>query len=437
MDLAATYRKFTGKRIEGTSLSYWTGAVSSGKQTAKAFEDFVSASDDYKSYVLQLLRTAFLERIGSEPDQSVVEDFFTAQADKLAGAEEVDAYVVRLPAFSQKYAALIEVVHSSMSEAARVSLTPEVVAACLDKFRADPAYGPDGLLVDLKAPGTAAPVVSAEASSVVASAPSAVVQGYPQWADRFEEHFGRPVFLQEYFKYDPSLQKAAGIDHWLAAKHGTYAEVYRKASAIFRDYTGAPVSEYAYVKAYLERMEHPAFLSELKAHVLGSEEYRQQMLGVLSTAYARMFDQVLDPSSATHVFNKALVAGMALDDARIGDLITGFKEETDAFVDRIYKIHLELFQRDPDAAEVIAFLSWYREDAAAPKRTDARVTRALMEALEFHDVLKRKIRSAHVRLHGADVGAGALYRALESCLKNLARADCMEQVEQIVDEAMA
>ena len=438
MDLAATYRTFTGKRIDANSLSYWTGAVSSGKKTAAAFDEFVAASDDYKSYVKQLLRTACLERIGAEPGPEVVEGFFAAHSSTPADAREVDAYVGRLPAFTAKYAALIEVVHSSMRETDRVPLTPDVIASCLDKFRADAAYGSEGLLADLQAPSSAAapPHDSAPAGGSGSAAAPARSE-YPKWADAFEAAFGRPVFLQEYIKYDTILRSHVDAVKLLAAYRENYEDVYGKASTIFRDYTGAPVPEYTFVKAYLDRLDDPAFLSDLKAHVLGSDEYRRQMHGVLTRAYTSRYDQALDPSSATHVFNKALLAGMALDDARIRDLITGFKEETDGFVDRIYKIHLELYQRDPDAAEVSAFLDWYREDAAAPLRTDARVTRALMEALEFHDVLKRKIRAAHVRLHGSDVGAGALYRALEACLGHLGRAEGMEQVEQIVDEAVA
>ena len=137
------------------------------------------------------------------------------------------------------------------------------------------------------------------------------------------------------------------------------------------------------------------------------------------------------------MFSKALAMRMALDDERLHDFIVSFKEECDNQSNRIFSVYLAVYQRDPECDEVARLLPQYRAVGEGEyDSVDKAISRQLMCDLEFHDVLKKRIKYQYLELKNSEISASLLYKVLQTCIGSSERVSHMDQVNELVRQVI-
>lgn len=438
MDLQAFYKRYTDRRLDGKTLAYWQNALSTGQATQSDYSQFVRSSRDYANALLRRFSALHSELIGVDAPKSDVESFLQKQKDSEALWEEADvrAVIAALPTFEHRHRDLIHKIHRSMGSDVE-PLTPERVCALLDRFRADSAFDVDALVSELQAApeeDERPPPPEAPATPPPPPPPEEAHASHlmPSWADDWEVIFERPVFLQEYLWFGKELASLDDPGAWIRAHKSTIDDLRLSANDVLMRYAAqAPMTEYEFVKRHLADCAEPDFVGRLLGRLLGSPEYREAMNAALERAYRVTYDVSLDAGAVGYLFAQALERRLSLSDPGLQELVVAFKNETDEYVERIYRAYLDIYQREPDDGEIAHFVAMYRE---APDRADVDrvIARSLISALEFHDIVKKKLRFYHLEATNTEIAPSALYRVLDACLAGIRGAESMEDVVKVI-----
>lgn len=485
--LTTLYRRYTNRKMDAKTLKFWESALAKSGSTMADFEAFVAGSTDYTSRVIQLFKTKHIELLGVEPDARGSDAFMRACAGRLVDDAEVHEYVAGTPECQQKHRTLVTTVGGVAAEKHGRGLTAEEVDALVGKFQKDAAYGISELETDVEnilnpslppASAPSAPAVSfldieapegcrdvlhglqqATSSDVVdattvarlvselvkrcssaalhvhlpATAP-VTTSGVWEWLEAWEREAGRPMYVQEYLKYSG---KDDMNDERVRAAVQLHRRVYEHARKLQEKYADQQLSEHDFVRLHIYAMDDPEFLQTMLEDVLRSEDYRSMMTQALVDMHRRLYDAAPDADSTAFMFSQALTEQLALNDERLRDLVVTFRKECDAQAARAHEVYLKVYGREPDADEVAQVLPLYRASHGGYDDVDARVVRQLMSGLEFHDVIKKKIKLHYWEAHGNEIGAAALYKVLDVCLASLGRVADMEQATDMVRQAIA
>ncbi len=491
--LQTLYRRFTNRKIDAKTLRFWESALRDGGSGMADFEQFVSGSADYANHIAQLFKTKHIELLGGDPDVVASDAFMRAHGGRLLEEADVHRYIASGPECQEKYRTLIRTMGDVASErsASLRGLTEVEVEELVAKFVQDPGYGVTDLEADIERlclPASAPAAGQGEAAVVAAPAPrwsESVVQEAPDcadvlaelqnqwagagagaealliklirrcraspspgpassqphqeevpaWVDEWEREAGRPMYVHEYLKQSllPSSGSGGGVDVRAAVQH--HRRVYEHARKIQEKYADRQLDEYAFVRDHIRDMDAPEFLQRMLEDILRSDQYRDLMTQAIVDTHRRMYDAPPDADSTAYMFARALAEQMALHDERLRELVVSFRTECDAQAARVHELYLKVYGREPDAEEVTQALPAYRGDPAH-ERVDARVVQQLMSGLEFHDVLKKKIKFHFWETHGSEIGASALYKVLNVCIASLPRCADMEQAIEMVRQAI-
>lgn len=456
------------------------------------FEGFIAGSTDYTNRVIQLFKTKYIELLGVDPDARTSDAFMRSCAGRLVDDAGVHEYVAGTPECQQKYRTLVQTVGDIASDKpGNRRLTVDEVNGLVGKFQRDPAYGIAELEADIEnimnpppqdagaeevakpAPARAwnvecpegcqdvlhalqeatgavqdADAVAALVSELVkrcCSAARAPAGGRgesqsPQrpetwkWLDAWESEAGRPMYVQEYLKYSNACDMS---EERVRAAVQQHRVVYEHARKLQDKYADRQLSEHDFVRLHIHAMDEPEFLQRMLEDVLGSEEYRAMMTQALVDMHRRLYDAPPDADSTAYMFSQALTEQLALNDERLRDLVVTFRRECDAQAARVHEVYLKVYGREPDVDEVAQVLPAYRASNGGYDDVDARVVRQLMSGLEFHDVIKKKIKLHYWEAHGNEIGAANLYKVLDVCIASLGRVGDMDQATDMVRQAIA
>jgi hypothetical protein len=136
-----------------------------------------------------------------------------------------------------------------------------------------------------------------------------------------------------------------------------------------------------------------------------------------------MFDEDMKAYDTDAMFILAKKLALSLDDERTPDILTAFKQQTDVIVNNIYDTYEHVLGRHPDEEELAQHVCQYRVRANVGRtswgtRDDDvmisheieedvltelnRMTESnLVSSLEFHDIVKDKLRQTFAIQHGA------------------------------------
>jgi hypothetical protein len=481
--LQTLYRRFTNRKIDAKTLRFWEGALRDGGSSMADFEQFVSGSADYANHIAQLFKTKHIELLGGDPDVVASDAFMRAHGGRLLEEADVHRYIASGAECQEKYRTLVRTMGDVAGERSAYCMTEVEVEELVAKFVQDPGYGVTDLEADIERLCRPAPApVAAEepatepalrwSESVVQEAPDCAdvlteLQNQwagagagaeallielirrcraapstgrqqqeavmPAWVDEWEREAGRPMYVHEYLKHASSLLPTGGVDVRAAVKH--HRRVYEHARKIQEKYADRQLDEYAFVRDHIRDMDAPEFLQRMLEDILRSDQYRDLMTQAIVDTHRRMYDAPPDAESTAYMFARALAEQMALHDERLRELVVTFRTECDAQAARVHELFLKVYGREPDAEEVTQALPAYRADPAH-ERVDARVVQQLMSGLEFHDVLKKKIKFHFWETHGSEIGASALYKVLNVCIASLPRCADMEQAIEMVRQAI-
>jgi hypothetical protein len=437
-DLQACYKRYTDRRLDGKTLAYWQNALSSGQSTPADYELFVRDSRDYANALLRRFSSLYAELIGADAPKADVESFVQQQkaSQRLWEEADVRGVIALLPTFEHRHRDLIQKVHRSLGADAE-ALTPERTSALVDRFRSDPTFDVDALEAELQARPTP-PVPPTPAPTPASPAPTPGDEA-PAWADDWEAVFERPVFLQEYLRFGERLATLGASDarDWMRAHKRASDDLRLSANDVLMRYAGRPpMSEYEFVKRYLAEALEPEFADRLLARLLGSPEYHEAMSAALERAYRATYDVALDSVAVGYLFAQALERRLSLSDPGLQELVVAFKSETDAYVERVYRAYLDIYQREPDEGEIAAHVATYRAADADKAAVDRAIARALIAALEFHDIVKKKLRFYYLEATNTEIAPSALYRLLDACLSSIEGSESMDHVVRVIKSSV-
>lgn len=457
------YKRYTDMRMDAKTCSYWLDGFRTQTKNMRDLTEYIRASADYSKALQRRFAAVYLELIGTDADAASVDNFVEIHRERIG--ELLDTAAIReviavLPAFEFRHADLVRKMHASMHHDHELSEAD--ITEFVNKFRKSSEYDIDQLHADLKSFKADATKHDAdvdtdsdeenEESEPEAEPELAAAERYPAWADTWEEVFGRPLYVQEYLLFNDVLSKTTDQQRWIADYKNVFKNAFLLTTDILHKFAGNSVyTEYQFVKQYLQEYfacyttssaaAPEEFCATLKNRILRSDDYHDAMYETLRSAYNQTYDTKLDDEAIGYMFTQALEKRLSLSDAMIQELVVAFKAETDEYVERVYRLHLEVYQREPDADEVDAYVAMYRRNGKANVAvTERQICKSLIATLEFHDVLKKKIRLLSAE-RGVELSTSAIYRCLNECLecikKNSSDIDSMNAVLDIVQSEIS
>jgi hypothetical protein len=175
------------------------------------------------------------------------------------------------------------------------------------------------------------------------------------------------------------------------------------------------LGEYAYVKNYICRIDNPRFFVDIVDEIVESQEYKTCMESVIASKYKALYDEELDKPDVVYIFSKVQVKKLSRVDDELTHVINSVKSETDKIMSNIFKIFLIVYERQPDIYEIDRFVAFYREKLPMELvEINKELERILMDNLEFHDIIKKKVRSYYTQTKSTDILPSIMFQILQS-----------------------
>jgi len=232
--------------------------------------------------------------------------------------------------------------------------------------------------------------------------------------------FSRPMYVQEYRRLLSSEKSPLPDVDFFLREHAMHTQLINVVKGVHERYTGHNPSEYDIVDEWLHLFGRTAeeTNTEVTSNVVQSDLYRTAMRAKIADTHRALFDgnATLTEYDLDCLFDVARGKELALAGDELRDCVSGFQKETDQIHNRICDIYVSVYDRDPDVSELEQNTRDYRErlkrehspvvsgdeekkeeGVGIPMETllpelDAELERRLVSDLEFHDVIKRRIK---------------------------------------------
>jgi hypothetical protein len=472
------------------------------------FEKTLFQSSEYEKRVLSLFKSACHDLIGADSfDVHLLEEFTRSNKDGEATLDKIYDYVRNTDAFAARHrdlirsVAFLEATSDATDKCDESSISEDEVEAYLTRFRTVPGYSVESLKRDIRTSISQTGAFFASTTSgenthahdnaleefgracgTSASSPpcqvddddstTAVIrasddqrrqpkrtpaQARQETVDvktmlsEFHEEYGRPMYVQEYIRYmslDRSPDRALFQDE-RPALHALINVI----SDVYVQYLGVNVLEYDIIDRYLPLFSKEAFESsaateqvfhKVTHEVIQTDQYEVAMSKKISDDYASMFSVDISAIDTRCVFLTARAQVVSLTDDRLRECIMEFKNQTDMIVNNLYDVYMAVYERTPDAEELVEHVQSYRANEPTETRMpvlNRGVECRLVSSLEFQDVLKARIKQRHIEVNQDSMTTTAMYTTLEKGLERL-RALPLEQrtlaqVDSIVSDLVA
>lgn len=442
-------------------VNAWTRAISNGSKTMMDFIESLTNRAEYKVSVENRYRQMVEDMIS--PDAYSQEDFeciYSSFTGSVIRDLDIKKYIRALPSFKQHYTELVQRVYRIISPDVMANEAEHaVVDVFVHKFCEDALYDMDRLHTDMqeylsatqrdsgndirateeevKQPGITAECRDASSSTHVDRFGKDDLIQTSQALDLFESVFGRKMFVQEFMMYGHAILGYSTTQ--LEALRSDFLRAYHLVREVYVAYTDAQYfEEYEFVKLHLTEYKEDGFQERLPMHLLGTPEYEAKMKAKLQTTYQGFYDEVLDEDSVNYLFILIRALKLGVHDGDLPHRVQEFKAETDMIVENIFYVYTTTFERSPEDAELKELIKEYRSRLAdSPSSAiNADVCVRLMNTLEFHDVIKGKLRSAYTKHTGSSVSAGLLYQLLQDVLKCVASCKKISDVDELVERVI-
>jgi len=434
--LTSTFQSLTGKGLDGKQLQYWEQAIFNHAATLDTFIAHIVTQDDY----VDIATDTFVKVCNDvvRDDAFDVKELFDAFW-KLHRGKEIKPELCRQYICSLSYfeSYIVNMINDIFNYEFGRAGTPDEIKFYADKVIKTAGlqtehYSIQDLMKDIPK-GIESHDSHANANANehehVQPAETDVKQPYDvKSVDNFEDIFNRPMFIQEYFKY--VIEKNT-LDLNLEDLHATHNFKYHKLRSIFQCYTGKSISEYYFVKKYLYKVDDPSFFDNNIDEIVNSPEYKQSMQKVLVDKYKNMFDLTLYESDIDYIFN--VVKGKKLDIVTedLDLVLEQLKTETDDIISNIFKVYMDVLQRAPDMSEIERYVMFYRDrkDTQTNATTNAELERIIVRTLEFHDIIKKHIRTIHLENKEKEILHSAMYDILNRIISRIDEVNMKTLVE--------
>lgn len=446
------YFSIMGTNIDSKTLSYWYNVINSGQKQLSDLANELAASADYKTRLQNMFKEMYLDTVCLEYSDDLFQHFITKNGYRIYEEKDIRTYIIQLPQFIDKCSNAIS---STYEMHTNNKCTAQTINRYLEKFIEDTTYTMEHMITDVLSSsngsdgseqGGASDLSSTANNNEASSGGSNTMSdkslleqyfinkvGFTPTADyldglfsyqhlkleplkKFEKTFERPMFVHEYFKY---IVKD-NIDDFEAVK-ATYQTNLETMKNVFEEYTMSELDEYTFVSKYLSDIEIDGFLDSFIKEILNSSAYEVNMKNVINSLYKDLFDETLDVQDIEYAFliakNKALSVKSPLLQVELSSL----KDATDEMISHIFKQFIDVLNRNPDINEIREYVDVYRENAHQQtlEMLDVQVQRRLINSLEFHDIVKNRIKTLFSINKNRDIMPSEMYNILNKVIGNI------------------
>lgn len=243
----------------------------------------------------------------------------------------------------------------------------------------------------------------------------------------FEQIMERPMFVHEYLYYI----KHQPLD---VASIQLQRTLFYEVREVYQKHINKNLDEYNFVKTYLTQLhDTECFMEQFLKDILDSADYRDNMISIINTKYQRMYGETLDREDLQVIFAKIKQKRLHLFSEELSSTIVEFKRETDDIITHIFDKYMSLLDRQPDSYESTQYMHRYRERYEVGfDALDAELEKDLVHSLEYHDVIKQKIKRAYVSNHGKEPLPSKTFEILSICLGQLSGMSSAKDIEALI-----
>lgn len=411
------YFKAFDMKPDNKMFTYWTNAIQSGEKTESDFVQFILNGNEYKSRILSKFKSLWCEIIGTEFDESIVQRFL-GESQTVVGILEIKTFLKSTDTYKNKITNVIVTMFNSRFDK---DPSKDEIICYISKFQANEDYSISTLERDLKYSNK--DLVHDFCMKNKITETNEIYDEYVKlknddnyllefitgpvitnnveldfaFIDEFERTYDRPIYVQEYSKYY-NARKSTDMN----TLHTNHVEKFKTMKNILSKYTDYDLVEHEYVRKFLLKIELPDFIENFGNNIVYDEVYITKMKSNIILMYERLYDERLDDADVSYIFDKVQKQRVDIKDQRLDDFLLEFKKETDDIVNRIFKLYMEIYERTPDKIELLEKSFCYRRQESFDD-VDKVIEKELMSCLEFHDIIKQRIRKIKQDINISDV----------------------------------
>lgn len=439
-----------GFKMDTKTSKYWTNAIAKGDKTTEDFRDYVVRSQDYTNYVRSTFVDVYYELAQCISDRTDVhvlfEEMMKAKEGSIVSRADIKQYIAHTSDFRQglqnEIVRLYRTLHGTAPEDA-------IIKGYEDQFLNDTTgiYSLEQLEHDIanhqQHQQANLPFQQNDNQTMTTSEPAAASQQQPSvlnpgninLIEAFESAVKRNMSAREYLLFSNDLSNAKD-KHALAR---TIDDQIQKHFVQVQDTVHKFLDVSIDRDAFITNHIIPAFQTEnygsiLQTELVLSDLYEKKMTNKIKQLHDTMYGEEMLEEDCAYLFNRIRDMQLGIMNEDLNRLIAEFKKETDEIVQRVFDIYMEVYEREPEDDELNMHVTFMRmttdtEVAVATIKNDLR------HALEYHDVLKKRIKKAYVAVHGSQahpISQSQVFKVLEKILVYKARDDIDALISEFV-----
>jgi hypothetical protein len=459
-------------------LNYWVNSISSQNKNMNDFKQFLLKSQDYNNIVRNTFFDIFYDKLSDKNYQELFNEFQSKYNGVQVHESDIIQFISNSKTFIDKYTHIIidmyELINSQQPSDDEIQLY-------LYKFQSKPQYNIDDLKDDItnNTDGTTLDDDGLQDGDFTEEEQKEIIS---LWKDKtlflefyrnikkdteiiksdksvdtevsynntvldivkcFETVYNRNMNVREYLLYIKELSglKAGVLLSKIEDFKKHHLDVFIEVRDIVSRYLNETLGEDEFISKYLCDIDNEGFLDELKYNIINSEEYETKMSERLSVLYKNLYDECLIDADIKYVFEKVKKDNCDILNEDLNNYLVEFKNETDQITERILKIYLDTYEREPDIYEIAKYLELYRKNSKDELYTleeiDEQVEKELQDSLEYHDVIKSKIKKIYTSIKNTNILPSIIYTILEKVIhpnNGVGMKDIDSHIETLVQD---
>ncbi len=432
-DLMTVYQNVIPKKgmvMDSKMINYWSSAIQKNEKNIQDFERFLLKSNDYMNAVKAVFIDYYSELLSynSEETHKLYQELVNHYEGKTISAEQIRNFIINSSIFQKEYNEIIQ----RLFEAIHDETPSETdIQHLINNFRNSTDYDMDKLKEDISNIKNKNNIVDVSSSTDTfhistenkqLNSTTISSKNVLDIIDNFETIFGRDMNVREYILYMPDLLDVDSdkLVAYIESLKKTYHHVFDSVKTMISSYLKQNITEQEFIKEYLSRISQEDFISSLEATIIDSDEYKTKMCQRINSLYQKMYDQPLTSNDELYIFSKIKNKKYSLDDENMNDELVHLKEENDDIIQHIFDVFISTFEREPDKIELYQYIDIYREklNDESFEYIDEIITQQLYDSLEYHDVIKRKIKTIYSDIKKISILPSMIYTILHKVIEH-------------------
>lgn len=448
------------KKVDKKLVGYWVQSIDSGDKSLEDFKTFLTNSHDYKQAVKNKFIDIFYDKLSDTDYHSAYEQFVIEKEGEVVEENDIVDYITNSLQFVEKYTAIILALYETLIG---VSPTNEHVSFYVKKFQESGEYDIDSLRNDIEKRiheidacknenGSEEVEESSVAHHIIQKLNSVseevlsnimkLLEGNngveenkqhestskgvendsekdEQLINDFEKVFGRSMEAREllYYKERLSNSSSDSISHQESFQNykSKFTTLYEQISVVLKQYLDEDIDECAFIKRFLTHLDDDEFLQSFSHDIIYSPDYEKKMKERVNSLYKHLYDETMEQDDEEYVFSRVKDKCYKLFDDSLNNEIVEYKNYIDSIGERVLHIFMKTLEREPDKTEASKFLKMYRKqaDSVPCEMVEDEITNELRDSLEYHDIIKNRIKKIYNKVHDNMPHASIIYSVLK------------------------